>query len=68
MYEDAQTRGLGGNFGLALRDTNPTLNENISTKIKYYQDEIARLQAIQKNIPESMLSMNLRDLREAMNF
>ncbi len=45
---------------------NPTLRENIETKIQYYKDEIARLEKVKIKM-EFMLDVNLRDLREAMN-
>jgi hypothetical protein len=45
---------------------NPTLRENIETKIQYYKDEIVRLEKVKVKM-EFMLDVNLRDLREAMN-
>lgn len=46
---------------------NPTLRENIDQKIQYMKDEIVRLEAIKEKLP-NLLDVNLRDLREAMNF
>lgn len=56
---------------LASRDSslqNPTLKENIEAKINYHKQEIERLQKIGEQIPETMLAINLRDLREAMSY
>ena len=50
-----------------IRAANPTLRENITQKIKWHQDEIERLKAIEVKMV-SLLDVNLRDLREAMNF
>ena len=46
---------------------NPTLRENIDARIQNYKDEIVRLEKIKEQIPQ-MLDINLRDLREAMQF
>lgn len=51
----------------ALRVANPTFRENIEAKIQWHKDEIARLETIKEKMP-FMLDINLRDLREAMNF
>ena len=53
---------------MTINVTNPTLRENIEGKIKYYKDEIIRLEKIKEKIPENMMDINLRDLREAMNY
>ena len=53
---------------ITINVTNPTLRENIEGKIKYYKDEIIRLEKIKEKIPENMMDINLRDLREAMNY
>ena len=46
---------------------NPTLRENIDAKIEWHKGEIERLTAVKEKMP-FMLDVNLRDLREAMNF
>ena len=56
---------LGGISG--PRVMNPTLRENIDAKIQGYKDEIDRLEAIKGKVPQ-LLDVNIRDLREAMNF
>ena len=54
-------------LGNASQMMNPTLRENIDQKIQYMKDEIVRLEAIKEKLP-NLLDVNLRDLREAMNF
>lgn len=46
---------------------NPTMRENIEAKIQYHKDEIVRLENIKEKLPQ-LLDVNLRDLREAMNY
>lgn len=46
---------------------NPTLRENIDQKVQWHKDEIERLEAIKAKLP-TLLDVNLRDLREAMNY
>lgn len=46
---------------------NPTLRENIDNRIQHFKDEIVRLEKVKEQMPQ-MLDINLRDLREAMNF
>lgn len=46
---------------------NPTLRENIERKIQFHKDEILRLENVMAQVP-ALLDVNLRDLREAMNF
>ena len=48
---------------------NPTLRENIETKIQIHKEEIARLEKIMAQFEGTpIIDMNLRDLREAMQF
>ena len=46
---------------------NPTLRENIDQKIQYHLEEAERLKQIKEKLPQ-LLDVNLRDLREAMNY
>ena len=64
---EAQTVGsaLGG-FNVP-KGANPTMRENIEAKIQYHKDEIVRLENIKEKLPQ-LLDVNLRDLREAMNY
>lgn len=54
-------------YGRGPKGMNPTLRENIDLKIQHYKDEIVRLEAIKEKVP-NLLDVNLRDLREAMQF
>lgn len=53
---------------LSTKAMNPTLAQNIDGKIQYHRDEIERLLKIKAAFPADFLGMNLRDLREAMQF
>ena len=66
-YEQNELASQAGSQ-MTINVTNPTLRENIEGKIKYYKDEIIRLEKIKEKIPENMMDINLRDLREAMNY
>ena len=46
---------------------NPTLREDIDARIEHYKEEIVRLEKIKEQMPQ-ILDINLRDLREAMQF
>ena len=68
QYPTAQAETGGSLAGAAkIRVANPTLRENIDAKIQWHKDEIERLGNI-KDKMNFMLDVNLRDLREAMNF
>lgn len=66
--EQAAMATLGGNAKELIAVANPTLRENITRKINWHKDEIARLEQVAASMPEQLLDMNLRDLREAMSF
>ena len=51
----------------AMKMANQTLRENIELKIKYHEAIIERLKLIAEKMPP-LLDVNMRDLREAMNF
>lgn len=48
-------------------DRNPTVEENIDMKISMLQKEIARLEESKKTLAP-LLSMRIRDIREAMSY
>lgn len=58
----------GSMLGGAVRDVNPTLEENINNKIEWHTKEIERLNNLKKTLGETLMNVNLRDLREAMNY
>ncbi len=49
------------------RAMNPTFRENIDMQIQHHKDEIIRLERIKEQMPQ-LLDVNLRDLRQAMQF
>lgn len=53
---------------MAEKIHNPTLEENIQAKIDWHESEIERLQKLKTTLSDSLMKVNLRDLREAMNF
>lgn len=48
-------------------DTNPTIEENIDTKINMLKKEIERLEESKKTLAP-LLAMKIRDIRDAMNY
>ena len=66
-YPDSPKAETAGAALGQIRVANPTLRENIDAKIQWHKDEIERLGTIKSKM-EFMLDVNLRDLREAMNF
>ena len=48
-------------------DHNPTVEENIDDKIRYYESEIARLKQSKEDLAP-LLKMRIRDIRQAMDY
>ena len=66
--EPSYPTAAGSMLGMqANKMMNPTMRENIEAKIQYHKDEIVRLEKIKEQMPQ-LLDVNLRDLREAMQF
>jgi hypothetical protein len=67
MYGEQQIKqaALGGY--VSGIDHNPTVEENIDQKIRSYQAEIERLQQSKKDLAP-LLSMRIRDIRQAMEY
>ena len=57
----------GQNMKMQGAMVNPTLRENIDQNIQYHLEEAERLKQIKEKLPQ-LLDVNLRDLREAMNY
>jgi hypothetical protein len=57
-----------GSIAGGMRDVNPTLEENINNKIDWHTKEIDRLNTLKKTLGDTLMNVNLRDLREAMNY
>lgn len=63
MVEKQCAQGvLGGQL-----DRNPTVEENIDTKIAMLRKEIERLEESKKTLGP-LMGMKIRDIREAMNY
>lgn len=54
-------------FGTERVDTNPTIEENIDSKINMFKKEIKRLEESKKTL-SPLLAMKIRDIRDAMNY
>lgn len=48
-------------------DSNPTVGENLETRIAMLKAEVARLEASRETL-SPLLGMHIRDIRDAMNF
>lgn len=57
-----------GQFGIANRiDRNPTVGENLDSRIAMMEAELERLKASRETLAP-LLNMHIRDIRDAMNF
>ena len=48
-------------------DHNPTVEDNIDEKIRYYESEIVRLKQSKEDLAP-LLKMRIRDIRQAMEY
>ena len=48
-------------------DHNPTVEDNIDEKIRYYESEVARLKQSKEDLAP-LLKMRIRDIRQAMDY
>jgi len=55
------------NTAIGVLDRNPTVEENIDTKIAMLRKEIERLEESKKTLGP-LMAMKIRDIREAMNY
>jgi hypothetical protein len=59
---------LGGQNAIAQRvDNNPTVGENLETRISMLKAELARLEASRETLGP-LLNMKIRDIRDAMSY
>ena len=67
MYEDAQAKMLiaSGQMRLGAVDYNPTVEENIDSRIDGLRKEIERLEQSKVDLAP-LLKMRIRDVRNAM--
>lgn len=63
-YPVEQKRGL---LGAQRVDHNPTVEDNIDEKIRYYEAEIVRLKQSKEDLAP-LLKMRIRDIRQAMEY
>ena len=63
-YLVEQKRGL---IATQRVDHNPTVEENIDEKIRYYESEVARLKQSKEDLAP-LLKMRIRDIRQAMDY
>lgn len=57
----------GNMLGAQRIDHNPTVEENINERIRYYESEIARLNKSKEDLAP-LLKMRIRDLRMAVEY
>ena len=48
-------------------DHNPTVEENINERIRYYESELVRLKKSKEDLAP-LLKMRIRDIRQAMEY
>ena len=63
----AVPKTLAGAQRLVGIDHNPTVEENIDEKIRYYESEIVRLKQSKEDLAP-LLKMRIRDIRQAMDY
>ena len=63
-YAVEQKRAIAS--GLRI-DHNPTVEENIDEKIRYYEAELVRLKQSKEDLAP-LLKMRIRDIRQAMEY
>jgi hypothetical protein len=60
--------GVQSTLGLSKGiDYNPTVEENIDEKIRYYESELVRLKQSKEDLAP-LLKMRIRDIRQAMDY
>jgi hypothetical protein len=58
---------LGTMLGAQRIDHNPTVEENIDERIRYYESELVRLKQSKEDLAP-LLKMRIRDIRLAMEY
>jgi hypothetical protein len=54
-------------LGAQRIDHNPTVEENIDERIRYYESELVRLKQSKEDLAP-LLKMRIRDIRQAMEY
>ena len=63
-YAVEQKRAI---LGAQVVDRNPTVEDNIDEKIRYYEAELVRLKQSKEDLAP-LLKMRIRDIRQAMEY
>jgi hypothetical protein len=63
-YPVPETRSMLGKQSV---DHNPTVEENINERIRYYESELVRLKQSKEDLAP-LLKMRIRDIRQAMEY
>jgi hypothetical protein len=64
-YPVPETRGTM--LGAQRIDHNPTVEENIDERIRYYESELVRLKQSKEDLAP-LLKMRIRDIQQAMQY
>ena len=67
MYAENAVMSQGKALGCEVVDRNPTVRENIDSKIAMLKKEIERLEASKVTLGP-LLDMRIRDIRDAMSY
>jgi len=67
MNEMYAEQKRGAILGAQRIDHNPTVEDNIDEKIRYYESEIVRLKQSKEDLAP-LLKMRIRDIRQAMEY
>jgi len=67
MNEIYAEQRKGAILGAQRIDHNPTVEDNIDEKIRYYEAELVRLKQSKEDLAP-LLKMRIRDIRQAMDY
>lgn len=67
MNEEYAVQKKGTMLGGQRIDYNPTVEDNIDEKIRYYEAELVRLKKSKEDLAP-LLKMRIRDIRQAMEY
>lgn len=67
MNETYAVREKAAILGAPRIDHNPTVEDNIDEKIRYYEAELVRLKQSKEDLAP-LLKMRIRDIRQAMDY
>ena len=67
MNETYAVQAKGAMLAAQRIDHNPTVEDNIDEKIRYYEAELVRLKQSKEDLAP-LLKMRIRDIRQAMDY